>query len=304
MYRPPPAFRVALASVHRALRGILLGCSRDRVEVLSWELGTFFVAASVRQRTSRVGWMVVSVYGPADHDWAAEFLEELQALVARCDDIGLPMVLGGDFNLICSSVDKSSDNIDWPHVDLFNGAIADMAQREVPRVGARYTWTNKQVRPIRSVLDRVFFTPAWEVLFPLASLLAETRLGSDHVPLILSSGEDKRKRSPRFFFESAWFESVGFEALVRDQWARVALYSAPRQGPMERWCEVASRLRSFLRGWGANRGRAEKRERATLTQKIARLDLLADTREFSKSEWAHRYSLENKVLAIIRAEEE
>lgn len=39
-----------------------------------------------------------------------------------------------------------------------------------------------------------------------------------------------------------------------------------------------------------------------LTQEIARLD--ADSRQFSKAEWACCYELENKVLAIIRVEEE
>ena len=89
-----------------------------------------------------------------------------------------------------------------------------MHPREIARTGARFTWTNKQLSPVRSVLDRVFVTSDWEVLFPMCTLVAETRIGSDHVPLILASGEDRIKRNPRFFFETGWFEIEGFGPLL------------------------------------------------------------------------------------------
>ena len=73
---------------------------------------------------------------------------------------------------------------------LFNDCIADLAPREIARVGARFTWTNKQADPIRSVLDRVFVSAQWEVMFPLCSLKAVTQIGSDHTPLLFSSGDD------------------------------------------------------------------------------------------------------------------
>ena len=41
---------------------------------------------------------------------------------------------------------------------MFNSAIAAMALREVTRSGATFTWTNKQLDPVRSVLDRVFMS--------------------------------------------------------------------------------------------------------------------------------------------------
>jgi hypothetical protein len=31
-----------------------------------------------------------------------------------------------------------------------------MSHREVSRMGARFTWTNRQLNPIRCMLDRVF----------------------------------------------------------------------------------------------------------------------------------------------------
>uniref|UniRef100_A0A453J5N8 Uncharacterized protein n=1 Tax=Aegilops tauschii subsp. strangulata TaxID=200361 RepID=A0A453J5N8_AEGTS len=76
----------------------------------------------------------------------------------------------GDFNLIRWASYKSSPNVDRVRMRLFNDSIADLALREIARVGARFTWTNKQVDPIRRVLDRIFVLAQWEVMFPLWSL--------------------------------------------------------------------------------------------------------------------------------------
>jgi endonuclease/exonuclease/phosphatase family metal-dependent hydrolase len=108
--------------------------------------------------------------------------------------------LGGDFNHIRGPEDKSNDNINWPRVHLFSDCIANLALREIRRLGARFTWSNKQLNPIRSVLDRVLVSPEWEARFPLVTLTAETCIGSDHAPLILDSREGSLCRSSRFFF--------------------------------------------------------------------------------------------------------
>lgn len=87
-------------------------------------------------------------------------------------------------------------------MQLFNDCIADLGLQEIDRIGARFTWTNKQVDPTRCVLDRVFMSPEWELRCPLASLRAITWIGSDHVPLLLSSMEDRPRPPPRFRFET------------------------------------------------------------------------------------------------------
>ena len=204
-----------------------MGCNNDSCDVLQWDVGVFFLSATIRHRVSGLSWVVVCVYGPVDHSRLAVFLQELTNLVGAKRAINLPLVVGGDFNLIRSGADKSNTNIDWAQVSMFNAAIAASALREPARTGARYTWTNKQLCPVRSVLDRVFFTPEWEVLFPLCYLVAETRIGSDHVSLIFSSGEEYIRRSPRFYFETAWFESEGFAQMVSDRWDTICHQLGP-----------------------------------------------------------------------------
>ena len=198
--------------------GLLLGLNRTLYEIIDWDVGSFFISAHFRVRASRRELVVIQVYGLADHSRSAEFLGELQAKVNSVTEAALPVLVGGDFNLIRSGADKSNSNINWPRVAMFNDAIASMALREVARTSARFTWTNKQLDSVRSVLDRVFMLPDWEMGFPLCTLVVETRIGSDHVPLVYSSGEDRVRCSPRFFFETASLEVPGFEELFREKW--------------------------------------------------------------------------------------
>ena len=256
--------------------GILLGLSRVLYEIIDWDVGSFYIAAHFRIRASLRELAIIQVYGPADHSHSAEFLAELQAKVTTMSAATLPVLVGGDFNLTRSGADKNNNNINWPRVTMFNSAIAAMALREVTRSGARFTWTNKQLDPVRLVLDRVFMSPEWEMGFPLCTLVAETRIGSDHVPLVYSSGEDRVRRSPRFFFETAWFEVPGFEEIFREKW-RVCVDSlGPQRGPMEFWNAAGGHLRASLKGWGANLGRNDKEHRAVILAEIAWIDVHAD----------------------------
>jgi hypothetical protein len=148
---------------------MLLGFRDDCFEVGEWKKGKFFLSATLLQRNNRSKWSFVLVYGPADHGRTDEFLQELVPFVSGSQ---LPVVVGGDFNLVRDVQDKSNGNINWPRVRRFNDALAAMSLRKVCRVGARFTWTNRQLDPIRCVLDRVFMSPGWE---PRSSPYAPSR---------------------------------------------------------------------------------------------------------------------------------
>jgi hypothetical protein len=169
--------------------------------------GEFFVSMSLTHRRSNLQWVVIIVYGPADHRRSSAFLAKLKAKVERTT---IPVVVAGDFNLIRTPDDKSSAILDIPRMRMLNDCIVDLALREITRIGARYTWTNKQVDPVRSVQDRAFLSVEWEVAFPLFSLRALTRIGSDHSPLLLSPGGSSPPRLNRFPFENFWLSQPGF----------------------------------------------------------------------------------------------
>jgi hypothetical protein len=161
---------------------------------------------------------VIGIYGLADQGWARDFLAEISNKIASST---LPLLMGGDFNLIRSAADKSNNNLNWPLIDLFDDNIATWALREIARAGARFTWTNHQLNPVSSVMDMVFVSASFEALFPLCSSVAETSLSSDHTPQVFDTGEGFPARSNRFFFESGWFELAEFLPLVHATWDRL-----------------------------------------------------------------------------------
>ncbi|KAE8785922.1 hypothetical protein D1007_40315 [Hordeum vulgare] len=186
---------------------------------------------------------------------------------------------------------------------LFNDCIANMALREIVRVGARFTWSNKQADPIRSVLDRVFVSPQWEVMFPICGLKAVTQIGSDHTPLIISSGDGSLPRSRRFRFETFWLEQPGFCELVRDRW-RLAAASPPREFcVVDIWHHYAKLARQAMKGWGAYFGADLRAYKGALLGQIKALDDMADGPGLSPDVWTRRYSLDAALMDIFKSEE-
>jgi hypothetical protein len=147
-----------------------------------------------------------------------------------------------------------------------------MSLREISRVGSRYTWTNRQLDPIRYVLDRVFVSPGWETMFPLSSLTAITRIGSNHNPLVLCSGEGSIRLPPRFFFQTWWLEVNGFGELVAGKLLSYLREDRTFRCCIDLWQSLARSSRQFLKGWGANLGKERKVFKANILSQIESLD--------------------------------
>ncbi|XP_020182182.1 uncharacterized protein [Aegilops tauschii subsp. strangulata] len=124
--------------------GILLGVKDATFEVGGMDRGEFFVSMEIFERALSFKWEIVIVYGPADHHRSPTFLAELQQKVTASL---LPVVVGGDFNLIRSPDEKNNDRINLPWMQMFNDCIADLGLRELDRTGARFTWTNHHADP-------------------------------------------------------------------------------------------------------------------------------------------------------------
>jgi hypothetical protein len=99
------------------------------------------------------------VYGLAQHDLLGDFIMELSEF---CDDVSVPMVLGGDFNLIRDDKDMNKGQGDPKLMDLFNNFIRRYQLREIFMGGAKYTWSNKQKDPLLVKLDRILATTECE----------------------------------------------------------------------------------------------------------------------------------------------
>jgi len=143
------------------------------------------------------------------------FLAELDSI---CSTSSLPCLIGGDFNLIRSTEEKSSDLYNFSLMNSFNDWIGKFQLIEVKRSGAKFTWTNKQRVPVMVKLDRYLMTSSWEEKFPLCSAWSLPRVGSDHWPIILDSGETNTTKTRYFFFENQWTLLPDFIPSVQQVW--------------------------------------------------------------------------------------
>ncbi|XP_073360343.1 uncharacterized protein [Aegilops tauschii subsp. strangulata] len=263
--------------------------------------GSHFLSMEVWEHDMNFKWEIIVVYCQADHSCLATFLAELHAKIASAT---LPVVVGWDFNLLRSAAEKSNSRVDLAEIRWFNDWVADLGLRGLDRVGSLFTWTNRQASPTLSVLDLVFVTPNWELWFPLASRQAITRIGSDHLPLLLSSRDERPLPPPRFRFEAFWLRQLGFVAAVQAHWAWVLLDPHRQMSILDEWHHLSKYSRQFMEGLGANFGRDVRVQKAFLLEEIRSLDLHADTSGISAEEWAHRYNLEDSLMDIYFKEEE
>jgi exonuclease III len=100
-------------------------------------------------------WWITCVYGPQGNDEKIAFLQELRVFWVQC---AAPWLLGGDFNLIYKDEDKNNTNYIRAMMGRFRRLIDDLAIKEVPLHGRKYTWSSSVsgASPVLVRLDRVF----------------------------------------------------------------------------------------------------------------------------------------------------
>jgi hypothetical protein len=148
----------------------------------------------------------------------------------------LPVLVGGDFNIIRRKEEKNNDNFDtrWPFI--FNAIIESLDLRELALSSRQFTWANCRDTPTYEKLDRILTNVDWEQKLTLVSVRALTRSGSDHTPLLIDSGDQAfLGNKKKFSFELSWFKIDGFMEMIAQD-GKGNFHS----------------LRMFLRGWARN----------------------------------------------------
>lgn len=85
-----------------------MGINPIGLEMEDFNIGTYCVSMTIRDRRSNFRWVMVTMYGPVNHDSSGKFLEEIGGI---CKQSPLPILIGGDFNLIREESDKNYENI-------------------------------------------------------------------------------------------------------------------------------------------------------------------------------------------------
>ena len=78
----------------------------------------------------------------------------------------LPMIIGGDFNILRYSDEKNKTFKNNMWSDLFSRLINTYELRDLQLTGRKYTWGNNQHNPTLERLDRVLMNKEWKNLFP------------------------------------------------------------------------------------------------------------------------------------------
>jgi hypothetical protein len=136
------------------------------------------------------------------------------------------------------------------------------------------------------------------------SLCAEPSIGSDHTPLIFSSGEDSSPRSSRFLFEKGWLALPGFSDLLLHKWFDFGRVRGHCFDLIDVWQWHSRKLRGFLRGWGANLRKDSMAEKNEILQQISVVDSMADGVGLNDDGWGLRYHLEESLMLIYQREED
>jgi exonuclease III len=275
--------------------GTLTGVNLDDARVVMKDNGEFFSSLGVITRDDNFQWEIIYVYGPVHTERKSAFLQELNQKMLS---VSWPIVMGGDFNLIRFSWEKSSDNCNQFWMDAFNKFILDNGLLELPRFGSKYTWTNKQLNPVMSVLDRVLVCNLFNSHYREASCDSISRVGSDHNPLIVDTKDSRLRQQYNFRFEPLWLEQQGFKDMLKSKWPE-------RMGrPVQDfWKEIKCATRKFCRGWSVNFQIQLKKNKKSLLDKIAMIDRDSHLRELDVTQWQTRYNLEAELEQIYSLEE-
>lgn len=97
-----------------------MGVRNEYFEIEDSVLENYFMGMLVRNRISNFRFWVLNIYGPAQHNLSDEFIQEISSF---CLNIYLPVVMGGDFNLIRNNKERNQGLGDQMLMNLFNGFI-------------------------------------------------------------------------------------------------------------------------------------------------------------------------------------
>jgi hypothetical protein len=126
-------------------------------------------------------------------------------------------LLVGDFNFIRSHENCNKLGGDVNDVFLFNEIIGHLGLLELPLKGGSFTWSNMQSVPLLEQLDWFFTSSNWISDYPNSVVLPLAKIGSDHVPCVVTINTNIPK-SKLFRFESYWVDMPGFAECVSKSW--------------------------------------------------------------------------------------
>jgi endonuclease/exonuclease/phosphatase family metal-dependent hydrolase len=165
----------------------LVGVREDSFLMSNVSILKFSISCMLLDKKTNLSWRLVIVYGSPYDEGKPEFIDELHLVLSKWQG---PTIVGGDFNLYRFALDKSNGRINQKMADHFNDFINKWGLVEVSPSNRKFTWSINQKNLISAKIDRVLVTTDWEALFPFVKISCLSKGISDHIPLLLESGDN------------------------------------------------------------------------------------------------------------------
>ncbi|XP_039130816.1 uncharacterized protein LOC120267185 [Dioscorea cayenensis subsp. rotundata] len=168
--------------------------------------------------------------------------------LSRFSSIGIPWLVIGDFNTICSSDEHRGGSFYYyaRKARYFVNFIESTNLLDLQFIGPRFTWCNKKAGTARrwARLDRGLINLEWSSRCRSTRFQHLPKVFSDHAPLLVTVNlSNSHIRSP-FRFNNYWLDYVGCHSVVRRAWA-----FSPNGTPMHAFTHLLFRLRANILNW-------------------------------------------------------
>jgi hypothetical protein len=239
-------------------------------------------------------WDLTGVYGPQLDNEKTIFLSELRNIQTM---VRPEWVLLGDFNMIRRAREKNKGSINRRVMRQFNNTIDVMHLLELDLTDRAFTWSNEQVDPTMTRIDRFFATTEWHDLYPSADLHSMCTMTSDHCPLLMQ-GHSSVTFYRGFRFKSFWPQIEGFNEVVHQAWNS----TVNTDDAILRLHVKMTRSAKALLAWRRNTVGNFKVQMAIIQITLTLLEKAQEIRQLSFEELEFRRTLKIKILDIASAQ--
>ncbi|KAL4319850.1 hypothetical protein GQ457_18G018210 [Hibiscus cannabinus] len=175
-----------------------------------------FIHGIIQVPTENHNFFFTFIYASPARYKRRDLWEQLMALNPGRD---IPWALGGDLNVIGNSTERrggSGRNSQGCPIFadfMFKSGLMDMGFS-----GPEFTWNRGD---LYQRVDRFICNSTWYSIFPASEVHHLQRIGSDHCPILLDTGNSNRMSTMRpYRFLAAWNDHPSFNELLESSWSK------------------------------------------------------------------------------------
>ncbi|KAL4379088.1 hypothetical protein GQ457_02G028950 [Hibiscus cannabinus] len=153
---------------------------------------------------------LVNIYAPNDN---AERLSVFSELRSTLSQLSVPLLLGGDFNIVRTLDEKKGVTVNRSAMATFSNFIENLFLMDPPLQGGAFTWSNLREFPSLGRLDRFLISPDLLLKWPNAIQRLLPKSLSDHNPIAISCCDPNWGPKPFKWFDH-WGDDKDIHGII------------------------------------------------------------------------------------------